>query len=59
MNTLNECENIPKEMWKVVNKLTNKCSKTTVISEIHQGNQVITNKSKCFNAKCKCFKHIF
>jgi hypothetical protein len=36
MNTLNECENNPKEMWKAVNKLTNKSSNTTVISEIHK-----------------------
>ncbi len=41
MNTLNECENNPKEMWKTINKLTNKNSKTTLISEIHQGNEIL------------------
>jgi hypothetical protein len=35
---------------KAVNKLPNKSSKTTVISEIHQGNQDITNKSEIANA---------
>ena len=44
MNTLNECENNPKEMWKTINKLTNKNSKATLISEIHQGNEILTNK---------------
>jgi hypothetical protein len=58
MNTFNECENIPKEMWKVVNKLTNKCSKTTVISEIHQGDQVITNKSEIANALNTYFSEV-
>ena len=28
-NTLNKCENKPKQMWKTINKLTNKSSKTT------------------------------
>jgi hypothetical protein len=45
MNTLNECENNHKEMRRAVNKLTNKSSKTTIISEIHRGNHVVTNKS--------------
>ncbi len=50
MNTLNECENNPKEMWKTINKLTNKNSKTTLISEIHQGNEILTNKHEIANA---------
>jgi hypothetical protein len=58
MNTLNECENNPKEMWKAVNKLTNESSKTTVISEIHQGNQVITNKSEIANALNTYFSEV-
>jgi hypothetical protein len=44
MNILSKCENNPKEMWKTINKLTNKNSKTTLISEIHQGNEILTNK---------------
>ncbi|XP_028416157.1 uncharacterized protein LOC114539748 [Dendronephthya gigantea] len=30
-NTLNNCENQPKQMWKTINKLTNKNTKTTII----------------------------
>ena len=30
-NTLNDCDNNPKKMWKTINKLTNKQPKTTVI----------------------------
>ena len=29
-NSLNKCENKPKQMWKTINKLTNKKSKTTI-----------------------------
>ena len=58
MITLNECENNPKEMWKAVTKLTNKSSKTTVISEIHQGNHVITNKSEIANALNTYFSEV-
>ena len=45
-------------MWKAVNKLTNKSSKTTVVSEIHQGNQVITNKSENANALNTYFSEV-
>ena len=31
-NTFNDCENNPKKRWKTINKLTNKNSKTTLIS---------------------------
>jgi hypothetical protein len=58
MNTLNECENNHKEMWKAVNKLSNKSSKTTVIPEIHQGDQVITNKSEIANALNTYFSEV-
>jgi hypothetical protein len=37
-------------MWKTINKLTNKSSKTTLISEIRQGNQILTNKHEVANA---------
>ena len=50
MNTLNKCENNPKEMWKTINKLTNKNSKTTLISEIQQGNEVLTTKHEIAEA---------
>jgi ABC-type transporter Mla subunit MlaD len=33
-NALNDCGNNPKKIWKTINKLTNKQSKTTLISEI-------------------------
>ena len=51
MKTLNNCENNPKEMWKTINKLTNnKNSKTTLTSEIQQGNQVLTTKHEIAEA---------
>ena len=50
MNILSKCENNPKEMWKTINKLTNKNSKTTLISEIHQGNEILTNQHEIANA---------
>ena len=33
-NTINNCDNKPKQMWKTINKLTNKNSKTTIITEV-------------------------
>ena len=33
-NALNQCNKNPKEMWKTINKLTNKKSKTTKITEL-------------------------
>ena len=47
-NTLNDSENNPKKMWKTINKLTNKKSKATLISEIRNGYQNLTNKHEIF-----------
>lgn len=44
MNTLNNYENNAKEMWKTINKFTNKSSKTTLIFKTQQENQILTNK---------------
>ena len=33
-NALNQCNKNPKEMWKTINKLTSKKSKTTKITEL-------------------------
>jgi hypothetical protein len=49
-NTLNKCENKPKQMWKTINKLTNKSSKTTIITEIKHENQSVTDASSILNA---------
>ena len=38
-NQINSCEKNPKEMWKTINKLTNKTSKITNISEFYQKRQ--------------------
>ena len=43
-NSLNKCENKvnkPKQMWKAINKLTNKKSKTTIITEVKQETHVL------------------
>ena len=50
MNTLNKWENNPKEMWKTIHNFTNKNSKTTLISEIQQGNQVLTTRHEIAEA---------
>ena len=42
--------NNPKKMWKTINKLTNKQSKTTFTSEIRNGNQNLTKKHKIADA---------
>jgi uncharacterized membrane protein YgaE (UPF0421/DUF939 family) len=47
-NTLNDCKNNPKKMWKTINKLTNKKSKATLISEIRNDNQNLTKKHEIF-----------
>ena len=42
-NQINSCEKNPKEMWKTINKLTNKTSKITNISEISQNGNRVTD----------------
>lgn len=42
-NTLNNCGKNSKEMWKTINKLTNKNSKTTIITEVKNDGQSITD----------------
>ncbi|CAB4034888.1 Hypothetical predicted protein, partial [Paramuricea clavata] len=49
-NTLNGCEKNPKEMWKTINKLTGKKSKTTLISEIQHDNQNVTKPEEIANS---------
>jgi hypothetical protein len=49
-NTLNGCEKNPKEMWKTINKLTGKKSKTTLTSEIQHDNQNVTKPEEIANS---------
>ena len=49
-NTLNGCEKNPKEMWKTINKLAGKKSKTTLISEIRHDNQNVTKPEEIANS---------
>ena len=57
-NTLNDCDNNPKKMWKTINKLTNKQSKTTVISEIRNDNQNLTKKHEIADALNSHFNEV-
>ena len=58
MNTLNNCNNNPAEMWRTINKLTNKKSKTTTVTEIKQNNEALTNKLQISKAFCKHFSEV-
>ena len=57
-NTLNGCDNNPKKMWKTINKLTNKQSKTTLISEIRNDNQNLTKKHEIADALNSHFNEV-
>ena len=57
-NTLNDCDNNPKEMWKTIIKLTNKQSKTTLISEIRNDNQNLTKKHEIADALNSHFNEV-
>ena len=57
-NTLNDCENNPKKMWKTINKLTNKKSKTTLISEIQHNNQNFTKRDEIANVLNSHFNEV-
>ncbi|CAB3989406.1 Hypothetical predicted protein [Paramuricea clavata] len=57
-NTLNDCDNNPKKMWKTINKLTNKQSKTTVISEIQNDNQNLNKKHEIADALNSHFNEV-
>ena len=57
-NTLNDCENNPKKMWKTINKLTNKKSKTTLISEIHHNSQNLTKRHEIANVLNSHFNEV-
>ena len=56
--SLNKCENKPKQMWKTINKLTNKKSKTTIITEVKQENQSVTDDSSIANTLNTYFNEI-
>ena len=56
--TLNDCDNNSKKMWKTINKLTNKQSKTTVISEIRNDNQNLTKKHEIADALNSHFNEV-
>ena len=45
-DTLNQCKKDPKAMWKTINQLTNKKSKTTNINELVIDQKVITEPEK-------------
>ena len=49
-NTLSQCKNNPKEMWKTIDKLTNKNSKTTNINELNIKGVSITNSDSIVDA---------
>ena len=56
--SLNKCENKPKQMWKTINKFTNKKSKTTIITEVKQENQSVTDDSSIANTLNTYFNEI-
>ena len=57
-NTLNDCENNLKKMWKTINKLTNKKSKTTLISEIQHNNQNFAKRDEITNVLNSHFNEV-
>ncbi len=57
-NTINNCDNKPKQMWKTINKLTNKNSKTTIITEFKHESQSVTDVSSITNAFNTYFNEI-
>ena len=57
-NFLNDCENNPKKMWKTINKLTNKKSKTTLISEIQHNDQNLTKRDEIANVLNSHFNEV-
>ena len=57
-NTPYKCEKQPKQMWKTINQLTGKNSKTTIISEVKQENQSFTDASSVSNTFNTYFNEI-
>ena len=57
-NQINSCEKNPKEMWKTINKLTNKTSKITNISEINQNGNRVTDDATIANTLNESFNEI-
>ena len=57
-NQINSCEKNPKEMWKIINKLTNKTSKITNISEINQNGNRVTDDATIANTLNEYFSEI-
>ena len=57
-NKLNSCERNPKEMWKTINRLTNKTSRTTNITEINQSGKRITDDHRIANTLNEYFSEV-
>ena len=57
-NKLNSCERNPKEMWKTINRLTSKTSKTTNITEINQSGKGITDDHTMANTLNEYFSEV-
>ena len=57
-NQINSCEKDPKEMWKTINKLINKTSKITNISEISQNGNRVTDEATIANTLNEYFNEI-
>ena len=57
-NQINNCERNPKEMWKTINRLANKTSKTTNFTEINQSGKCITGNRKIANTLNVYFREV-
>lgn len=58
MNELNRNDESLKEMWNTINKLTNKNSKTTNITEVLYDGQILTELSLIANSFNNYFNEI-
>ena len=58
MNAFNHCESNPKKMWRKISDLTNKKSKTTVVSEIAKGGVTLTDPTEVANSFNNFFSKI-
>ena len=57
-NAINQCNKDPKSMWKTINQLTNKKSKTTKINELIIDQKVTTNPDAIAEGMNKYFSDI-
>jgi hypothetical protein len=58
-NAINQCNKDPKSMWKTINQLTNKKSKTTKINELIIDQKVTTNPDEIAECMNKYFWNRF